>query len=214
LNSKQRIERIEKVLENKQPNLQLFLDSVHDSHNLSAILRSCDAVGVLKLFYTNPNNQNLKIHKTITQGTQRWVEHRKIHNDKKIEFLKQKQEEGFQVIATNIEESAISFREVNYTLPTVIVVGNEKDGVSDNILSIADKSILIPMKGMVQSLNVSVATALILYEAQRQLELNGYYKEPQLSEEMRMKIKNEWIFRDTIARRSKGKIALKSNLHS
>jgi len=177
LNSEHREYKINKVLENKQPNLQLFLDDVHDSHNLSAILRSCDAVGVLKLFYTSQNNQNLKIHKTITQGTQRWVDHAKIHNDKKIEFLKKKQEEGFQIVATHLEEKAMDFRFIDYTLPTIIIVGNEKEGVSNEILTIADKTILIPMKGMVESLNVSVATALILYEAERQLEINGNYKE-------------------------------------
>jgi tRNA (guanosine-2'-O-)-methyltransferase len=62
------------------------------------------------------------------------------------------------------------------------------------------------MKGMVQSLNVSVATSLILYEAQRQLEINGNYDKPELSQEERVKIKEEWVFRDTVARRSKGKI--------
>lgn len=99
-------------------------------------------------------------------------------------------------------------------MPTIIIVGNEKDGVSKEVLALADKTILIPMKGMVQSLNVSVATALILYEAQRQLEINGNYKEPQLLEKERTKIKEGWIFRDTVARRSKGRIALKPNLHS
>jgi tRNA (guanosine-2'-O-)-methyltransferase len=214
LNSEVRQEKIDKVLENKQPNLQLFLDDVHDSHNLSAILRSCDATGVLSLYYTNPSNQNLKIHKTITQGTQRWVEHTKVHNNQKIEFLKQKQKEGFQLIATHLDEKAVNFRAINYTLPTIIIMGNEKEGVSKEILAIADKTTIIPMKGMVQSLNVSVATALILYEAQTQLEENGNYDRPALSEQDRAKIKEEWIFRDTVARRSKGKIPLKPNLHS
>ena len=214
LNSEQRVENINKVLENKQPNLQLFLVNIHDPHNLSAILRSYDAVGILSLYYTNPNNQNFKTHKTITQGTQRWVEHTKIHNNKKIDFLKQKQKEGFQLVVTYLDKKAVNFRTVDYTLPTIIIVGNEKDGVSKEVLALADKTILIPMKGMVQSLNVSVATALILYEAQRQLEINGNYKEPQLLEKERTKIKEGWIFRDTVARRSKGRIALKPNLHS
>ena len=87
-------------------------------------------------------------------------------------------------------------------------MGNEKDGVSDDVIALADEVIIIPMRGMVQSLNVSVATALLLYEAQRQLEIAGSYDEPQLSIEERTKIKNEWIFRDTIVRRSKGKFSL------
>jgi tRNA (guanosine-2'-O-)-methyltransferase len=208
LNSEARQEKIDKVLENKQPNLQLFLDDVHNSHNLSAILRSCDATGVLSLYYTNPNNQNLKIHKTITQGTQRWVEHTKIHNKKKVELLKQIHKEGFQLITTHLDEKSVNFRTIDYKQPTMIIMGNEKEGVSKEILAISDKNIIIPMKGMVQSINVSVATALIIYEAQRQLEINGNYDKPELSQEERAKIKEEWIFRDTVARRSKGKIPL------
>ena len=87
-------------------------------------------------------------------------------------------------------------------------MGNEKEGVSPEVIAQADEVIIIPMQGMVQSLNVSVATALILYEAQRQLENAGRYDTPQMSLEKREEIKEAWIYRDTVARRSKGKIAL------
>ena len=107
-----------------------------------------------------------------------------------------------------MEEKAVSFREIDYTKPILLVMGNEKDGVSKEVISQADKIIYIPMQGMVQSLNVSVATALILYEAQRQLENVGRYENPQLTIEKREEIKSAWIYHDTIARRSKGEIAL------
>jgi len=87
-------------------------------------------------------------------------------------------------------------------------MGNEKEGVSSEVIAMADEVIVIPMQGMVQSLNVSVATALILYEAQRQLEDAGAYEKPVLSQEKREEIKEAWIYRDTVARRSKGQIAL------
>ena len=109
---------------------------------------------------------------------------------------------------THLEERAVSFREVDYTKPTLLVMGNEKEGVTPEVIAQADKVIIIPMKGMVQSLNVSVATALILYEAQRQLENAGKYETPQISLEKREEIKKAWLYRDTIARRSKGQIAL------
>lgn len=208
MNSEIRQNRMDIVLENKQPNLELFFDNIHDSHNLSAIIRSCDAVGVMSLYYSNPNNNNFKLHKTITQGAHRWVNNHKIHNDEKIEFLKQKQKEGFQIVATHVDKNCISYREIDYTLPTIIIAGNEKEGVTDEVLAIADKTIFIPMKGMVQSLNVSVAASLILYEAQEQLEEVGKYNHPQLAEEERKEIKEKWIYRDTIARKSKGKIKM------
>jgi tRNA (guanosine-2'-O-)-methyltransferase len=87
-------------------------------------------------------------------------------------------------------------------------MGNEKDGVSSEVIAEATDIIVIPMQGMIQSLNVSVATALILYEAQRQIENAGLYDTPQLSLEKREEIKAAWIYRDTVARRSKGEIAL------
>lgn len=208
MNSDKRQEKIDKTLFFKQPTLQLFLENIHDSHNLSAIVRSCDAVGVLELYYTHPHNNHFRTHKTITQGAHRWVNRFKINEKDKCQFLKQKQAEGFQVIATHLDEHAVSFREVDYTLPTILIVGNEKEGVSKELIKIADKTIVIPMQGMVQSLNVSVATALVLYEAQRQRESKGMYESPQLSNRQREEIKKSWIYRDTVARRSRGKIHL------
>jgi tRNA (guanosine-2'-O-)-methyltransferase len=128
--------------------------------------------------------------------------------DHKVKFLKQKKAQGFQVVVTHLEERAVSFRQIDYTKPTLLVMGNEKDGVSAEIVEMADEVIIIPMQGMVQSLNVSVATALILYEAERQLENAGRYDTPLLSEEKREEIKSTWVYRDTIARKSKGQIPL------
>ena len=203
-----RIERIDQILCRKQPTLKVMLDDVHSSQNLSAILRTCDAVGVQQLYYTTADNKELRIHKTITQGAHRWVERIRIGREEKRAFLQEKQKEGYQLVVTHLEERAVSFREVDYTKPTIIVMGNEKDGVSSELVDLADAVIIIPMQGMVQSLNVSVAAALILYEAERQLESAGRYDTPQLSEEERERIKKKWLYRDIIARRSKGKIPL------
>jgi len=203
-----RIQRIDVSLARKQPKLQIMLDNVHSSQNLSAIIRSCDAVGVLDIYYASPENETLRIHKTITQGAHRWTRRYRIETKDKTSFLKQKKAQGFQVVVTHLEERAVSFREVDYTKPTLLVMGNEKEGVSPEVIALADEVIVIPMQGMIQSLNVSVATALILYEAQRQLEVVGAYDAPVLSQEQRDEIKDAWIYRDTVARRSKGKIAL------
>jgi len=107
---------------------------------------------------------------------------------------------------THLSERSVGFRELDYTKKTLLVMGNEHEGISQEVLELADEVVLIPMQGMAQSLNVSVATALLLYEAQRQLELAGRYNEPQLSQERREEIKFEWVHRDLITRRSKGTI--------
>ena len=208
MTEEKRLQRIENTLAHKQPTLQVFLDDVHSSQNLSAILRSCDGVGVLDLYYHTSDNLDLRIHKTITQGAHRWVNSTRMDTTERIKFLKEKQKEGYQLVVTHLSAESVSYQELDYTKPTVFVLGNEKEGVSEKVIALADEVIIIPMRGMVQSLNVSVATALLLYEAQRQLENAGKYTTPQLSLDERTKIKNEWIFRDTIARRSKGKIPL------
>lgn len=125
LNEK-RIARIDDLLRRKQPMLQVMLDSVHSSQNLSAIIRSSDAVGVLDIYYSTKENESVKIHKTITQGAHRWTHRYRVNEKDKVKFLKQKKKEGFQVVVTHLEERAVSFREVDYTKPTLLVMGNEK----------------------------------------------------------------------------------------
>ncbi len=206
-----RIDRIDDVLSKKQPDLQVMLDNVHSSQNLSAIIRSADAVGVLDIYYTTREDASLRIHKTITQGAHRWTHRYRMDDDHKVAFLKEKKAQGFQVVVTQLDERAVSFREVDYTKPTLLVMGNEKEGVSAEIVELADDVIIIPMQGMVQSLNVSVATGLILYEAQRQREDAGRYDTSTLSHEKKEEIKAEWIYRDTIVRKSKGRITSEFN---
>jgi len=208
LSTEDRLARIDDSLSRKQPTLQVMLDNVHSSQNLSAIIRSADAVGVLDIYYSTKANESLRIHKTITQGAHRWTHRYRMKDADKAAFLKQKKKQGFQIVVTHLEERAVSFREIDYTKPTLLVMGNEKEGVSPEVIAEATDVIVIPMQGMVQSLNVSVATALILYEAQRQLENAGKYNTAQISLEKREEIKAAWVYRDTIARRSKGQIAL------
>ena len=208
MSTEQRIARIDDILTRKQPLLQVMLDNVHSSQNLSTIIRSSDAVGVLDIYYASATNETLRIHKTITQGAHRWTHRHRVKEVDRVTFLKEKKKEGFQIVVTHLEERAISFREVDYTKPTLLVMGNEREGVSAELIKEATHVIVIPMEGMVQSLNVSVATALLLYEAQRQLENAGRYKSPQIALEKREEIKAAWVYRDTIARRSKGQIAL------
>lgn len=208
MSTEQRLARIDDILSRKQPTLQVMLDNVHSSQNLSAIIRTADAVGVLDIYYSSKANEALRIHKTITQGAHRWSHRYRINDGSTIKFLQQKKQDGFQIVVTHLEERAVCYREVDYTKPTLIVMGNEKEGVSQEIIAEATDVIVIPMQGMVQSLNVSVATALILYEAQRQLENADKYNKPQISLVKREEIKTAWVYRDTIARRSKGEIAL------
>ena len=204
--NQKRKERIKEILSQKQPTLQVMLDDVSNSQNVSAIIRSCDGVGVLNLYYSTKDDLNLRIHKTITQGTHRWLNRERIDYKDRVDFLRKRQKEGFQVVVTHLAEKSVSFTKVDYTKPTLLVMGNEHEGISDEVLAVADKNIVIPMRGMAQSLNVSVATALILYEAGRQRDEAKMYDKAQISMENMEKIMEDWIYRDVIRHRSKGRV--------
>ncbi|NPA33294.1 MAG: tRNA (guanine-N2)-dimethyltransferase, partial [Aquificae bacterium] len=110
---------------------------------------------------------------------------------------------GFQIVATWLGEDSVDFRSVDYTEPTVLLIGNEREGVSPELLELADKKVVIPMFGMAQSLNVSVATGIILYEAQRQRQEKGMYDKPSLSREEMEEILKKWAYEDVIKERKR-----------
>ena len=102
------------------------------------------------------------------------------------------------MVVTLLDEDTVDFREVDYTKPTLVVLGNEVDGASETSIKYADKKVIIPMYGMSQSLNVSVANAVILYEAERQRKAKGMYETPQLSQETIEKTLKKWAYDDII----------------
>lgn len=177
----QRHARIRAVLDRRQPDLTLVLEGVHKPHNLSAIQRSCDAAGVFALHAVSPRHR-YRPRKGIAAGSAKWVE---IHNHQRVEAaIRGLQERGFQVIAAHLDEQARSFRDFDYRLPTAFLMGTEKFGVSPRALALADGRAYIPMHGMVASLNVSVAAATLLYEAERQRDAAGFYATPRLDAEL------------------------------
>lgn len=182
--------RIEEVLKRRQPDLTVLLENVHKPHNLSAILRSCDAVGVLEVHAVNPTGGVPTFNET-SGGSHKWV-YLRVHPDIQTAF-RFLRERGFSVYATALREDAQDFREVDYTKPTAILLGAEKWGVSEEALALADGAIQIPMFGMVQSLNVSVAGAVILFEAQRQRLKAGLYEKPRLDSELYERVLQDWL---------------------
>ena len=184
-----RYHRICEVLDRRQPDLSLILEGVHKPHNLSAIQRTADAVGVLEMHAVSPDRP-YRSRKGTAMGSQKWV---RVHNHATtagaVDTL---QARGFQVVAAHLSERACDFRRIDYSRPTAILMGTEKYGVSEAALALADAEITIPMAGMVASLNVSVAAAVILYEAQRQRELAGCYDQPRLAPGLRDELLFRW----------------------
>ncbi|RDK92913.1 tRNA (guanosine-2'-O-)-methyltransferase [Enterobacillus tribolii] len=161
------------MLAARQPDLTVCMEQVHKPHNVSAIIRTADAVGVHQVHAVWPGKKMRTLVSTAA-GSNSWVQV-KTHPDIASAAADLKAQ-GMQILATNLSGSAIDFREVDYTRPTCILMGQEKTGITAEALALADQDIIIPMIGMVQSLNVSVASALILYEAQRQRQNAGMYR--------------------------------------
>ncbi|KPD30350.1 tRNA (guanine-N2)-dimethyltransferase [Thermus scotoductus] len=182
--------RIEEVLRRRQPDLTVLLENVHKPHNLSAILRSCDAVGVLEAHAVNPTGGVPTFNET-SGGSHKWV-YLRVHPDIQT-AIGHLRERGFRIYATALREDALDFREVDYTQPTAILLGAEKWGVSQEALALSHGAIKIPMLGMVQSLNVSVAAAVILFEAQRQRLKAGLYEHPRLDPELYQRVLEDWL---------------------
>ena len=176
-----RYHRIKHVLDRRQTDLTVCLEDVHKHHNLSAIVRSADAVGCHHVHAVWPQNQKWLTNNT-SGGSKNWIAthlHKDI--DSAVAMIRQHNPK-VQVLATNLCPEAVDYREIDYTLPTAIIVGQEKTGISPQALAHADKNIIIPMQGMAQSLNVSVAAALILFEAQNQRLKAGLYQRTMLDE--------------------------------
>lgn len=150
------------VLDKRQPDLTVVADEIHKGRNMAAIVRTCDAVGVAKMYSVVPA-AGYKSYRGTALGANKWVDVALC--DSLNEPLHKLKHQGFQIVSTALEPSACDYRDVDYTLPTALVMGNEKCGISDTARAMTDTFVTIPMIGMVESLNVSVAAAIILNEA-------------------------------------------------
>ncbi|MBF0499740.1 MAG: tRNA (guanine-N2)-dimethyltransferase [Candidatus Riflebacteria bacterium] len=174
MSSSRRIQRISQALHRRQLDLVLAFDRVHDPHNLAAVLRTADATGIPRIIWEPDNDNPEPPNPEVARGTERWVELKRVSSLEQT--LKEYKNQGFGIAATHLSARAVDFRSPDWTRPWVIVMGNEKSGCAENILALSDENVILPMMGLVQSLNVSVATAVILYEIQRQREAAGMYR--------------------------------------
>ncbi len=185
----ERFNKILRVLNSRQPDLTVITDEVHKGQNLSAIIRTCDAVGIHRV-HAVYREGTFRAHTGTAMGSHKWVE-TLVHRDI-VTPLRSLREQGFQVLAAHFDARATDYREVDYTRPTALLLGAEKWGVSHRALEQVDGSVIVPMMGMAESFNVSVAGAIILAEARRQREAAGLYSQRRLPEEAYRKLLFEW----------------------
>ncbi len=184
-----RFKRLKSVLNKRISDLTVLIENVEKPHNLSAIIRSCDAVGVLEA-YAIFNKEKILTFNSTAQGSQKWV---KINQYKETyEAIKVLKKKGFKLYGTNLNPKSVDYRKCDFNVPTAFVLGAEKWGISDEATNLVDEHIHIPMRGMVESLNVSVAASALLFEALRQRQVAN--KIPESGEGMTQETYKEKIF--------------------
>lgn len=174
----QREEKFRRVAARRQPDLTVVLENVVDPHNIGAVLRSCDSVGIKEVFvlYTEPELQQIEalpLGRRTSGGARRWLDvHYYVDAAACFSHVRQHYD---KVLGTYLHESASSLYELDLTASVALLFGNERLGISPEVAASCDGHFLIPQMGMAESLNISVACAVTLYEAYRQRHLKGMY---------------------------------------
>lgn len=187
----ERFKRLAEVLDQRQPDLTVLMERVNKVHNVSAIVRTCDAAGIMRV-HAVPPDAGMPIPHHTSAGSKKWVE--VVEHPDLTSATDALRGGGMQILAANLSPEAMDYRTVDLTRPTAFLVGAELDGVSAEGLLHADHEIVIPMAGMVQSLNVSVATALLVFEAVRQRHQAGMFDRCSLPASERARILFEWAY--------------------
>jgi tRNA (guanosine-2'-O-)-methyltransferase len=193
----ERYAKLKRVLAARQPDLTVLMENVHKSHNIAAILRTCDATGVFQANGVSDEGE-IERHHMVSGGSRKWVDVR-LHPDigtacERLRFR------GHQILAAHLSQEARDYRDFDYTRPTAFLLGSELWGVTTEAARLADAHVVVPMEGLVSSLNVSVAAALLLYEARRQREAAGLYRENRLPPETFRRVLFEWSHPDIAQR--------------
>ena len=193
LRSKRRMKKIRRVLTRRQPGLTVVMENIHDPHNVSAVLRTCDAVGVMQVELLYTKEKLPRIGKKSSSSANKWLERRR--HASVDDCYRTLREAGFRVYATHLGTDAVSLYDLDLTGKVALVFGNEHRGVSEEAATKADANFQIPMIGMIQSLNVSVAAAVSLYEALRQRLACGAIDRCGFSPEELETLYEDWIQR-------------------
>src|SRR5580765_2654202 len=187
----EREERLKNVLDKRQPDLTVVLENVFDPHNISAVMRTCDAVGIQDIHILNTKiSRHKKWGARSSSSAAKWLT---IHqySDSGSCFAELRKKFPL-ILTTHLSSSAVSLFEIDFTKPVALVFGNEHDGVSEDIRALADGNFVIPQVGMIRSLNISVACAVSLYEAFRQKQAAGQFNQVKLDEGDYEKLWKEW----------------------
>ena len=177
--TKERIQKVKRILSLRQPDLRVVLEEVTNTHNASAVVRTCDAAGILYLDIISSAGEPFPVNEAISTRAEKWLHFSNFSSTE--ECLTHLKKNGFKIASTYLGDESIPYTAIDYAQPLALVFGNESEGISEEARSMADFVIKIPMIGMAQSLNLSVSVGIILYEAMKQRMEKDFYKEKRLT---------------------------------
>ena len=187
----ERLHKLTEVLKKRQIDITIVLENVFDPHNISAVMRTCDAVGIQEIHILNTRiPRHKKWGARSSSSAAKWLT---IHQYEEVDacFSKLRKDYG-RILTTHLASDAVPLHTLDLTQSVALVFGNEHSGVSDEIRSLADGNFMIPQVGIIQSLNISVACAVTLYEAFRQKELAGHYQRLDLDHPTKKQVRADW----------------------
>lgn len=192
----ERKERLSSVLDKRQGNITVVLENVFDPHNISAVMRTADAVGVQDIYILNTKiPRHKKWGAKSSSSAAKWLTiHQYDNAEECFAVLRQRYS---SILTTHLSSDAISLHEIDFSKSIALVFGNEHSGVSDEIRALADGNFIIPQVGIIRSLNISVACAVTLYEAYRQKSIAGHYNQPGLDTVRYNGLLQEWGFENS-----------------
>lgn len=190
----ERRNRLISVLNKRQPDLTVVLENVFDPHNISAVMRTCDAVGIQEIYVlTTKIPRHKKWGARSSSSAAKWLT---IHqHDDLEECVAELRKKFSKIYTTHLSSDAVSLHQIDFTEPVALVFGNEHAGVSEEMIAKADGNFIIPQMGIIQSLNISVACAVTIYEALRQKTNAGHYHHQRLDDRTYNQLLQEWGFK-------------------
>ena len=189
----ERREKLLKVLQQRQSNLAVVMENVQDPHNISAVMRTCDAVGIQDIYILNTKiPRHEKFGFKSSSSALKWLT---THEFDQVEACFEELRKHYAtILTTHLSADAISLYEIDFSKSVALVFGNEHEGVSDEVRNLADGNFIIPQMGIIQSLNISVACAVSIYEAYRQKQIAGHYEQPSLPTNRMNHLMDLWGF--------------------
>ena len=188
--------KLEFVLSKRQNDITIVLENVFDPHNISAVMRTCDAVGVQEIYVLNTKiPRHKKWGSKSSSSAAKWLTIYQFENAK--ECFSELRKKYSKILTTHLSGDALNLYDIDLTQPVALVFGNEHSGVSEEIRSLADGNFIIPQAGIIRSLNISVACAVTLYEAYRQKTLAGHYDRAKLNGEVVKELMDKWGYENS-----------------